>query len=111
MEKLNAINGAICERKKREADMHRISVVDDDAPVGQAISLWLRHHGFRVSSADSGFSGLPALDNATFDLMIVDVFMPAGRGLEAIDLFRQPAPNIPLVASPGPAMRIGRRVS
>jgi DNA-binding response OmpR family regulator len=34
---------------KAEADMRRILVVDDDAHVGQAISLWLRHHGFRVS--------------------------------------------------------------
>jgi DNA-binding NtrC family response regulator len=32
------------------AAMRRILVVDDDVHVGQAIRIWLQHHGFRVSS-------------------------------------------------------------
>jgi DNA-binding response OmpR family regulator len=71
--------------------MRRILVVDDDAHVGQAIGLWLRYHGFRVSTAGSGASGLAALDDATSDMMIVDVFMPGMRGFEAIRLFQQAA--------------------
>lgn len=81
--------------------MRRILVVDDDLHVGQAIQVWLRHHGFRVSNADSGPGGLAALDNATFDLMIVDVFMPHLRGFEAIRLFHERAPTVPLIAISG----------
>jgi CheY-like chemotaxis protein len=81
--------------------MRRILVVDDDLHVGQAISVWLKHHGFRVSMADGGPSGLAALDNATFDLMIVDVFMPHMRGFEAIRLFHTRAPAVPLIAISG----------
>ena len=80
--------------------MRRILVVDDDLHVGQAIRIWLKHHGFRVSTADSGPGGLAALDNASFDLMIVDVFMPQMRGFEAIRLFHERAPTVPLIASP-----------
>jgi DNA-binding response OmpR family regulator len=47
--------------------MRRILVVDDDMHVGQAIRVWLKHRGFRVSTADGGPSGLAVLDNATFD--------------------------------------------
>jgi CheY-like chemotaxis protein len=81
--------------------MRRILVVDDDLHVGQAIRVWLKHHGFRVSTADSGPGGLAALDNASFDLMIVDVFMPQMRGFEAIRLFHERAPTVPLIAISG----------
>ena len=81
--------------------MRRILVVDDDLHVGQAMRLWLKHRGFRVSTADSGPGGLAELDNASFDLMIVDVFMPNMRGFEAIRLFHQRAPTVPLIAISG----------
>jgi CheY-like chemotaxis protein len=68
--------------------MRRTSVADGDLHVGQAVHVWLKQHGFRVSTADSGARGLAALDNATFDLMIVDVFLPNMRGVEAIRLAR-----------------------
>jgi len=81
--------------------MRRILVVDDDLHVGQAISVWLKAHGFRVATADGGATGLSALDNATFDLMIVDVFMPHMTGFEAIRLFHERAPTVPLIAISG----------
>lgn len=81
--------------------MRRILVGDDDLHVGQAISVWLKAHGFRVATADGGATGLAALDNATFDLMIVDVFMPHMTGFEAIRLFHERAPTVPLIATSG----------
>jgi DNA-binding response OmpR family regulator len=81
--------------------MRRILVVDDDLHVGQAISVWLKARGFRVAIADGGATGLVALDNATFDLMIVDVFMPYMKGFEAIRLFHEHAPTVPLIAISG----------
>jgi CheY-like chemotaxis protein len=81
--------------------MRRILVVDDDLHVGQAISLWLTALGFRVATADGGVTGLVALENATFDLMIVDVFTPHMKGFEAIRLFHERAPTVPLIAISG----------
>ncbi|MET3841896.1 hypothetical protein ABIE49_003974 [Bradyrhizobium sp. OAE829] len=62
--------------------MRRILVVDDDLHTRLAIRAWLKQCGFRVAIADGGPNGLAALDDATFDLMIVDVFMPNMRGFE-----------------------------
>jgi CheY-like chemotaxis protein len=81
--------------------MRRILVVDDDPHVGLAIRAWLAQKGFRVAIADGGTSGLAALDNSTFDLMIVDVFMPQMRGFESIRLYHQRAPSVPLIAISG----------
>jgi CheY-like chemotaxis protein len=66
--------------------------------------VWLRAHGFRVATADGGATGLAALDNETFDLTIVDVFMPHAKGFEAIRLFHERAPTLPLIAISGYAL-------
>lgn len=81
--------------------MRRILVVDDDPLVSSAIHVWLANSGFSVVTADGGESGLAALDRSTFDLMIVDIFMPHMHGFESVRVFHQRAPNIPLIAISG----------
>ena len=81
--------------------MRSILVVDDDLHTRLAIRTWLQRCGFRVAIADGGSNGLAALDDATFDLMIVDIFMPNMRGFESIRIFHQRAPTIPLIAMSG----------
>jgi CheY-like chemotaxis protein len=81
--------------------MRRILVVDDDPHICLAIRVWLKRYGFKVAIADGGASGLVALDNSTFDLMIVDIFMPHMHGFESIRVFHNHAPTVPLVAISG----------
>ncbi len=54
-----------------------------------------------VTVADGGEAGLRALEGATFDLMIVDIFMPHMRGFESIRIFHERAPTVPLIAMSG----------
>lgn len=82
-------------------DLRHILVVDDDSMVCMAIELHLQRHGFRVSIADGGEAGIHALDHATFDVMIIDIFMPHMRGFESIRIFHERAPEIPLIAMSG----------
>jgi CheY-like chemotaxis protein len=81
--------------------MRRILVVDDDPHICLAVRAWLKRYGFKVAIADGGASGLVALDNSTFDLMIVDIFMPQMRGFESIRVFHNHAPTVPLIAISG----------
>jgi CheY-like chemotaxis protein len=81
--------------------MRRLLVVDDDPHICLAVRAWLKRYGFRVTVADGGADGLAALDNSTFDLMIVDIFMPNMRGFESIRVFHQHAPTVPLIAISG----------
>jgi len=76
-------------------------VVDDDPMVCVAIEVCLQRQGFEVTVADGGESGMRALDKATFDVMLVDVFMPHMRGFEAIRVFHERAPDIPVIAMSG----------
>jgi DNA-binding NtrC family response regulator len=86
--------------------MRRILVVDDDPHIRLAICAWLKRYGLRVSIADGEPYGLAALDRATFDLMIVDIFMPDMRGFESIRIFHEHAPTVPLVAISGSAFSV-----
>ena len=81
--------------------MRRILVIDDDLHTRLAIRAWLKRYGFRVATADSGANGLATLDEASFDLMIVDIFMPRMRGFEATRIFHRRAPTRQLIAISG----------
>jgi CheY-like chemotaxis protein len=81
--------------------MRRILVIDDDPLICSAIRAWLEERGFAVVVADGGEAGLSALDRSTFDLMIVDIFMPHMRGFESVRVFHQRAPTVPLIAISG----------
>jgi CheY-like chemotaxis protein len=81
--------------------MRRILVVDDDPLICSAIRAWLEESGFTVFVTDGGQTGLKALASSTFDLMIVDIFMPHMRGFESVRVFHQRAPMVPLIAISG----------
>ncbi len=81
--------------------MPRVLVVDDDPLVGITIEVCLQRHGFEVTVTDGGEAGIAALETSTFDVMLVDIFMPHMRGFESIRVFHERAPTIPLIAMSG----------
>ncbi len=81
--------------------MPRVLVVDDDPMVCVAIEVCLQRQGFDVTIADGGEAGMRALEGATFDVMLIDVFMPHMRGFEAIRIFHERVPDIPIIAMSG----------
>jgi CheY-like chemotaxis protein len=87
--------------QSKRNDVARILVVDDDPMVCMAIEVYLERHDFQVTVADGGEAGVRALEGGTFDLMLVDIFMPHMRGFESIRIFHERAPEIPLIAMSG----------
>ena len=85
----------------REFIVPRILVVDDDTLVRQTIEANLERAGFEVTGADGGEAGMRALESATFDVMLIDIFMPHMRGFESVRIFHERAPETPLIAMSG----------
>jgi len=79
----------------------RILVVDDDRSVCEAIRICLETEGFDVVVAGNGHEGLAALGGSSFDLLLLDIFMPGMDGLEMIEAFRRRAPATPIIAMSG----------
>lgn len=65
------------------------------------IEACLARQGFEVTIADGGEQGIKALESASFDVMLVDIFMPHMRGFESIRIFHDRAPAVPLIAMSG----------
>ena len=56
--------------------MSRVLVVDDDKAVRTVIKTVLELEGFDVIVAEDGRSGIAAIQSYSFDVVIVDIFMP-----------------------------------
>jgi CheY-like chemotaxis protein len=61
----------------------------------------LRAHGFEAIGFDSGTSALAAAQESSFDLAIVDIYMPGMDGVQLIKALRQRVPNLPVIAVSG----------
>jgi CheY-like chemotaxis protein len=81
--------------------MPRILVVDDDLSVRVATQTLLEREGYDVVVADSGRNGIEAITSASFDAVIVDIFMPGMDGLDTIKAFNRQAPGVPVIAMSG----------
>ncbi len=69
-------------------DEQRILVVDDQQDIRDMTALVLSGAGYRVDTVDSGESALSTLDQERFDLVLLDINMPAMDGWETLRLIR-----------------------
>ena len=72
----------------RSASKPRLLLVDDDALVLRAVSRLLRGRGYDVESAASVASALERLSGAAFDVVITDLSLADGSGLDVLDATR-----------------------
>lgn len=81
--------------------MPRILVIDDQAHVRATVLAILQPNGFTIVGVSDGRAGLRAFEEASFDLVIVDVYLPGVDGVKVIRELRARAPNLPIVAISG----------
>jgi CheY-like chemotaxis protein len=82
-----------------------ILVIDDDHAVLATIKLLLERHSHDVVVTDDGRKGLDLFRTGTFDLLIVDIFMPAMDGLETMNLVHRYRPEVPVIVISGHEVR------
>ena len=75
----------------------RILVVDDEPMVCESIRMLLAHDGHRVETAGTGEEALSRFDDAEFDLVLTDFFMPGMKGDELAAAIKNRAPNKPII--------------
>jgi len=61
-----------------------ILVIDDEHSIREFLTILLEKEGYQVSSADAVASGIGSLDRASYDLVICDLKLPDGSGLEVL---------------------------
>jgi two-component system phosphate regulon response regulator PhoB len=69
--------------------MSAILVIDDDPVSAKLLQLTLRPGGHEVEIARDMSSGQRALRTGRHDLLILDIFLPDGSGLEILRFLRE----------------------
>jgi DNA-binding response OmpR family regulator len=64
---------------------HHILLVEDDADVGPLLEHALLQVGFKVHWVSSASEAKDLLDGRTYDLILTDVMLPDGNGLDLAD--------------------------
>jgi len=101
---LNASRPARAGRgKRRTRGRSRILVVDDVPDVTEMISLFLKHAGYQVTTADSAQAALRLARAEAFDMVISDIGMPQMNGYELAGELRalHKYKDIPMIAVTG----------
>src|SRR4029453_10075761 len=106
MQRLEAFYGrgdrsTLMTRKTQEQTMPRILVVEDDRATRHLLTGLLKAANFSVATAQDGANALRRLKTQSFDLMLLDIWMPRMTGLELLARLRdEPArPEVVLMTS------------
>ena len=75
----------------------RLLVVDDEANLRAGLRNLLSLMGYHVEEAASGHEALELLENAPYDLMVLDMHMPGMNGVEVMRRARQVRPNLSII--------------
>jgi len=76
-------------------------VVDDEAEIRDLLEETLSDEGFRVDTAEDVPDALEKLRDSDFDLLITDVLMPGGSGLDMLREVKRIRPHIATIVMTG----------
>jgi hypothetical protein len=79
----------------------RALVADDDESVRKVVARLLRRSDFDVVDVDSGFKAITALEAEQFDVVVSDVEMPDGGGLDLLRSVRRIDLDVPVILMTG----------
>jgi CheY-like chemotaxis protein len=81
--------------------MAEILVVDDEPAMRRLVARMLNKLGHNTHEAASGQEGLELFDRINPALVITDIVMDQGEGIETIRALRQKQPTLPILAISG----------
>lgn len=88
------------EQDKKETSKkktHKLIVVEDDAVIGNVLTLKLKSEGFDVENATDGSEGITLIEKNKYDLIILDLIMPVMDGFEVLEKLKEMGIKIPVV--------------
>lgn len=84
----------------QEAEHMRVLIVEDEAATRELMAAYLANNGFTVTQAGSGDAMQRAMAQDAFDIVLLDIRLPDGNGLElARDIVDRPDLGVIFVTS------------
>jgi DNA-binding NtrC family response regulator len=75
----------------------KILIVDDERLIRWSLRRNLAEWGYDAAEAETAAAGLRAVQSEPPDLVLLDVKLPDGRGLDVLEELRRSAPDLPVV--------------
>ena len=75
----------------------RLLIVEDDVEIAEFVAQGLREEGYLVEHAGDGHAGELALSSSTWDLVILDWWLPGPDGLALLRQFREAGKTAPVL--------------
>ncbi|MDD4333094.1 MAG: response regulator [Patescibacteria group bacterium] len=75
----------------------KILIVEDEKPLGRALSLKLGKAGYQSDNAYDGEDALTKLKNGKYDLVLLDLVMPKLNGFEVLVKKKEAKDNTPVI--------------
>lgn len=79
--------------KLAEEHKNKILVVEDEKNMREILKILLEGEGYDISAAKDAAEGINLLDREIFDLIITDVRMPGGNGLQILEKAQEISPE------------------
>jgi DNA-binding NtrC family response regulator len=76
---------------------HRVLVVDDDANVAQVVRFLLEEEGHDTEVVADVAGGKRAVAAGHHDLVVTDLKLPDGTGLDVLKLVKEVSPDVPVI--------------
>ena len=73
-----------------------IMIIEDEAPIAEAVKRFLNHDGFHCTILHNGSEAVELVTRYQPDLIILDVMLPGGDGMEICRTLRQTT-SVPIV--------------
>ena len=77
--------------------MTKILLVEDEEKLARFVELELKHEGYQVEKAFDGRTGLEMAEAGGYDLILLDIMLPALNGLEVLRRLRKEENSLPVI--------------
>ncbi len=85
--------------------MTHVLIVDDEAEIRESLEGILREEGYLITSTGTATEALELVRDAEYDVMLLDIWLPDGDGLEVLARLREmeqrPMPEVVIISGHG----------
>jgi DNA-binding NtrC family response regulator len=80
-----------------KTENHRVLIIDDERPVLMTLDALLKRHGYQVETAPTAAQGLKLLKSKSPSVVLLDLQLPDGHGLEMLDQIKTELPEVHVI--------------